>query len=631
MFKGKIILLLAVIALMTSCRSAKVSKTAYSAISDNFISTVPTPATSVVYTKSINTAANNFDHPSRKPNVIIVLCDDLDAIYTSQYFRDVLPTVDSLKINGIDFTNSFTPMATCCPSRSATLTGSYAHTNGVYRNASVNGGWSAFKHNEPFTLPVYLNKSGYRTSIIGKYLNGYGIKNNAEPIYGWTDGFVFTNHTFYKGYGYNIIKWNGGNPKNDTAWNVTSQQTKQYGFNSADYSTDVLTNQAISFINDTEKNDDQPFFMFLTPTAPHNPLQAAPRYANKAEEQWKNVPVPVKPNFNNDYGKFATAAEKKIPLDKSSFLKNSWKKRVRQMNKGAFLYNLILKGKVPKSINSFLEADWYNRLGSLYAINDMVSNVIKNLKDNGEWDNTLLVFTSDNGYMLGAHAMMNKATPYEEAIRVPMIITGGDSLYLKTPGKSEEWVTNLDLMPTILEIAGVRIPDRVEGISMVPLLYSDSITNFRDRFVMEYIGPSLSYFGLYGKPKLSMKFLPLYIMDHPTYNALRIKVITLENGIQNENVYKFIEWQKNTTKKVLEFSNRFRMKDTELMKKIAEGDEKTLALKTKAEEVETELYNLTEDPYEMDNLLYYKPEVYKALSLQLKSVMREIILNKQNK
>jgi predicted ATPase len=120
-------------------------------------------------------------------------------------------------------------------------------------------------------------------------------------------------------------------------------------------------------------------------------------------------------------------------------------------------------------------------------------------------------------------------------------------------------------------------------------------------------------------------------MDHPTYNALRIKVITLENGIQNENVYKFIEWQKNTTKKVLEFSNRFRMKDTELMKKIAEGDEKTLDLKTKAEEVETELYNLTEDPYEMDNLLYYKPEVYKALSLQLKSVMREIILNKQNK
>jgi hypothetical protein len=141
---------------------------------------------------------------------------------------------------------------------------------------------------------------------------------------------------------------------------------------------------------------------------------------------------------------------------------------------------------------------------------------------------------------------------------------------------------------------------------------------------MEYIGPSLSKFGLYGKPILSMKLLPLYIMDHPTYNALRIKVTTLEKGIQN--VYKYIEWQKNTSKKVLGFSNKYRMKDKELMKKIADGDEKTLALKLKAEEVETELYNLTEDPYEMDNLLYYKPAEYKELIQQLKLTMRDIIL-----
>lgn len=575
-----------------------------------------------LYLVSITTFAQ------QKPNVIIVLADDLDAMYTPPYFPDVLPILDSLKSIGIDFTNSFTPMATCCPSRSATLTGSYAHTNGVYRNASINGGWSAFKHNEPYALPAYLNKSGYRTAIIGKYLNGYGIGENAKPVYGWTDGFVFTHSSYYKGYDYSVLNWQGGSPQNDTIWNVAHQQTKQYGSKPEDYSTDVLANEAISFIQNTEKDDKQPFFLYLTPTAPHNPLQAAPRYKEIAEERWTKVSVPVKPNYSNDHGKLATAAENKIPLDKSSFLRDTWKKRVRQMNNGVFFYNSIIKGRVPGSIKSFLQADWYGRLGSLYALNDMLSNLLKILKDNGEWDNTLLIFTSDNGYMLGAHAMMNKATPYEEAIRVPLIIAGGDSLHLTTPGKTEEWVTNLDLMPTILDITGVKIPKRVEGFSLVPLLYNDTISYLRDRFVMEYLGPSLSKFHLYDKPNLSMKLLPLYIMDHPTYNAVRMKVTAIKNGSQKETIYKYIEWQKYTNKKILDFSNRFRLKDPELMLMISTGDKKTLKLKAKAEEVETELYDLTEDPNEMDNLLYYKLDVYKELAAQLKSAMLEIIIKK---
>lgn len=627
--RNKIILLLAVAILMTSCHSTKIHKTEYSAISDNFKSFENTETSQIVNTNSNNTTENNQDQKTKKkPNVIIVMSDDLDAIYTPQYFPEVLPIVDSLKSIGIDFTNSFTPMSICCPSRSATLTGTYAHTNGVYRNASVNGGWSAFKHNEPYTLPAHLFKSGYRTTMIGKYLNGYGDDKNAQPLYGWTDADVFTTFFFYKGYDYNILSWNNGNAINDTLWKAENVSEKHYGSTSEDYTTDVLSKKAISFIKDAEKNDDQPFFIYLTPTAPHFPLQAASRYEKMAQERWVNVPVPNRLNYNNDFGKLATPAEKKMPLDKSSFLRNTWKKRIHQMSKGAFFYNLTFKGKVPKSIHSFLQADWYSRLGSLYALNDMVRNLIKTLKENDEWNNTLLIFTSDNGYMLGSHAMMHKGNPYEEAIRVPMIITGGDSLHLKQPGKTEEWVTNLDLMPTILDIAGVKIPENIEGISLVPLLYNDSITNFRDRFIMEYIGPGMTKDGLVEKPKLIMKFLPLYILDHPSYNAIRMKVTTIENGVEKATIYKYIEWQKNTSKKILDFSNKYRMKDAELMKKIAENDEKTMALKLKAEEVETELYNLTEDPYEMDNLLYYKPKEYNDLAQQLKFAMREIILKR---
>ncbi len=146
---------------------------------------------------------------------------------------------------------------------------------------------------------------------------------------------------------------------------------------------------------------------------------------------------------------------------------------------------------------------------------------------------------------------------------------------------------------------------------------------------MEYLGPSLSKFHLYDKPNLSMKLLPLYIMDHPTYNAIRMKLTAIENGAQKETTYyKYIEWQKNTSKKVLDFSNKFRLKDPKIMGLIASGDKKTLKLKAQAEEVETELYDLTIDPYEMDNLLYYKPDGYKELAVQLKSAMLEIIMKK---
>lgn len=612
------------------CCKTKMKKAEISTISDNFKTTetlkMPEP---VIRINVEENTKNSTEQRTIKPNVIIVLSDDLDAIYTPQFFPEVLPVLDSLQKLGIDFKNSFTPMSICCPSRSATLTGTYAHTNGVYRNASVNGGWKYFKHNEPYTLPAYLSKTGYRTTMIGKYINGYGDDKNPQPIYGWTDGFVFTNFFFYKGYGYNTLGWDNGMPLNDTIWKADNVEKKHFGYTPDDYSTDVLTKEAVSFIKKAESNDDQPFFMYLTPSSPHFPLQAAPRYKEMADKRWSNTAVPLRVNYKNDYGKLATPAEKNKPLDKSSFLTSTWKKRVRQMDHGAFFYNLTFKGKVPSEIKSFLKADWYSRMSSLYALNDMIRTLISTLKENGEWNNTLLIVTSDNGYMMGAHAMLHKGNPYEEAIRVPMIITGGENLHLKTSGKTEEWVTNLDLMPTILDIAGVKIPESVEGISLVPLIYNDSITGFRDRFVMEYLGPGMTKDNLLEHSNLMMKIVPVYAMDHPTYNAIRMKVTTTENGVQKVNVYKYIEWQKNTGKKILNFSNLYRDKDPELMKKIATGDKKIVALKVKAEEVETELYNLTDDPYEMDNLLYYKPEEYKDMAMQLKLAMREIILKKK--
>ncbi len=556
-----------------------------------------------------------------RPNIVIVLVDDLDAFFTPQYFPEVLPVIDSLKKIGIDFANSFTPMSICCPSRSATLTGTYAHTNGVYRNQSTNGGWKAFAHNEPYTMPAHLQKS-----MIGKYLNGYGDDKKAtKPVYGWTDASVFSNYFIYKGYDYEMIEWEGGKPINDTVWSVTKQEFKQYGHAEEDYSTDMVGRKAKTFLDNAETNDAQPFFMYLTPTAPHFPLQPPPRYQQKTEERWAKTPLPTRPNVANDYGKLATAAEEKVPLDKSSWLRNTWEKRVRQLDKGVGYYNKLFKGHVPRSIKSLVQAEWYSRMGSLYALNDFVRNLIAELKKKGEWDNTLLVFTSDNGYMLGVHSMLQKGNPYEESIHVPMVIAGGEGLHLREPGKTEEWVTNLDIMPTVLELAGVEVPENIEGISLVPLLQTEEVTQIRDRFVMEYIGPGMAVSWLAYHPKWAMKKLPVYGLDQPTFNAIRMKMMVTVDGKQQEQIFKYIEWQKHPVRKVMKFSDKYRLHDPKLMAKVAQGGKKILKLKAKAEEVETELYNITEDPYEMDNLLYYKPEEYKDLAARLKAAMEEII------
>src|SRR5688572_5449501 len=147
----------------------------------------------------------------RQPNIVIILADDLDAMVTPQFFPEVLPVLDSLRKNGIDFSNSFTPMSICCPSRAALLSGKYGHKTEVMRNGNTKGGWKYFKDDEPDALPAQLVKAGYRTAMIGKYLNGYKKKKHKElPLpYGWTDGSVMVSKPMpiYRGYNYELMLW----------------------------------------------------------------------------------------------------------------------------------------------------------------------------------------------------------------------------------------------------------------------------------------------------------------------------------------------------------------------------------------------------------------------------------------
>lgn len=557
----------------------------------------------------------------QKPNVVIILADDLDAMVTPQFFPEVLPVLDSLKQNGIDFTNSFTPMSICCPSRAALLSGKYGHKTEVMRNGNTKGGWKYFKDDEPAALPAQLAKAGYRTAMIGKYLNGYKKKNKNLPLpYGWTDGAVMVSAPMpiYRGYNYDLLLWDKAARLNDTTWAAPNTQIEKHGSTEEDYSTDVLTQKAVAFIESAEQQDAQPFFLYLTPTPPHFPLPAAPRHEQIARARWMNAPMPKTPNYFNDYGKLATEQERTKPLDKSLWLTSNWKKRLRQQDKGRFYYNLAFTGKMPKEIKSFMQATWYYRMASLYALNDMIKQVITALKAKGEWDNTLLIFTSDNGFHLGSKGLYHKGSPYEEAIRVPLIITGGDSLHLKTAGKSEEWIVNLDLMPTLLELAGVAIPNDVDGKSIVPLLSKNTADSYlsRESFIMEYISPGGTDF-IFGGPKLNIKLFPSPLLDRPTYNAIRMMADVEAQGVATRKTFKYIEWEKYYGMK--NFRKKLETKKPKLLAKIAAGNRRVIKKKEKAEAVETELYNISDDPHEMDNLLYYQPQLYHQLAKQMQA------------
>ncbi len=566
----------------------------------------------------------------QKPNVVIILADDLDAMVTPQFFPEVLPVLDSLKQNGIDFTNSFTPMSICCPSRAALLSGKYGHKTDVLRNGNTHGGWKYFKDDEPAALPAQLAAAGYRTSMIGKYMNGYKKKKDKQlPLpYGWTDGAVMVSKPLpiYRGYNYNLLVWDKAARVNDSIWITDNQQIEPHGKNESDYSTDVITKKAVAFIADAEGNDTQPFFLYLTPTPPHFPLPPAPRYEQLAKARWLTDTMPKGPNYFNDYGALATEKEKKKPLDKSGWHINNWDKRLRQQNKGKGWYKLAFGNKLPKELKGFMDATWYYRMGSLYALNDMIVQVINTLKAKDEWDNTLLIFTSDNGFHLGSKGLYHKGTPYEEAIRVPLIITGGDSLHLQAPGKKEEWIINLDLMPTLLQLAGINIPADVDGKSIVPLLTGTS-QNYEPRtdFVMEYISPGGTDF-IFGGATMNLKLLPSPLLDRPSYNAIRMIVEVEKNGQKVKQAFKYIEWEKNHG--MVKFRARLENKESALWAKINACNQRVLRKKEKAEAVETELYNLSTDPYEMDNLLYYLPEQYHQLAEQLRAKLHEDIAKK---
>ena len=305
-----------------------------------------------------------------RPNIVLILSDDqrFDTIgltHSRDGITPVMPTVLSEIVGkGVSFDNSFVTTALCAPSRSSLLSGKYSHTTGVHDNGGSDGGFQAF--NDASTVAVWMKAAGYHTGLYGKYINGY---NQAAPYIppGWDEWHAFKNVAYFN----YTLEDNGSEVA--------------YGSADTDYSTDVLRDLAVQFIQDSA--GQQPFFLYFAPKAPHAPATPAPRHAGS----FSGIPPWRPPNYNE-----ADVSDKPAWLQAIA----PWG-ATKQANTDAFDQK---------------------QLESLQAVDEAVAALLQALQDIGELDNTLVIYASDNGYSWGSHRWEPKQCPYEECMRVPLAI-----------------------------------------------------------------------------------------------------------------------------------------------------------------------------------------------------------------
>lgn len=391
-------------------------------------------------TASCQPAPGRRPSQSNRPNIVVIMTDDQDA--SSMW---VMPNVGTLIAQpGATFSNSFVSTPECCPSRASFLTGQYAHNHGVLTNWEPLGGYIRLDHEN--TLPVWLERAGYRTAHIGKYLNGYGVQVPPTTIPpGWTEWYGVVGGPFYN----YQINANG--------------ELRSYGSTADDYDTDVFARLAVRFIERSQAFPGTPFFLYVAFHAPHVlPQTQVPVPAPRHLGRFAHAPLPKPPSFN----------EENIS-DKPSWVR-------------------VLRPFGPLVVG-FITEDYRRGLEALLGVDEAVHDIVAALERTGKLQNTVIIYTSDNGFFKGEHRIPTGKGPlYEEGIRVPLIIRGPD---LPEGVTFEHLVVNIDLAPTIAESAGAVPGLQVDGCSLIPLLRNPLIPWRRDFLIETWLNKESPIFA----------------------------------------------------------------------------------------------------------------------------------------
>ncbi len=378
-----------------------------------------------------------FTANNARPNIVFILVDDLrwDELGITGHPFIKTPHIDRIGQEGARFRNAFMTTPLCSPSRAGFLTGQYAHTNGITDNVDR----SALSHRLT-TFPLLLQRAGYATGFIGKW--HMGVDDSPRP--------GFDHWVSFKGQGTYL------NPD----INADGRALKVNG-----YITDILSDYAVNFIRQPR---DKPFLLYLAHKAihPEATQNADGSITSEAElfipaerhkQMYAGLPIPRRPNA-------LRAPEGKPALQ-------------RQI--GSLPPLPPLGAQTGTSDESIL-----GRQRCLMAIEDGVGRILKTLAELRQLDNTIIVFTSDNGYFYGEHGLsVERRLAYEESIRLPLLVRYPKVIRAGTV--RDETVLNLDLAPTLLQAAGVAVPTQMQGRSLLPLLQGERV-RWRASFLIEY-------------------------------------------------------------------------------------------------------------------------------------------------
>jgi arylsulfatase A-like enzyme len=377
-------------------------------------------------------AAPSAAADDKRPNILYIMADDHAAHAISAYGSKVnkTPNIDRLAKDGMRFTECFVTNSICTPSRAAILTGQYSHINGV----------PVFNPIDPKrpTLAKYLQQAGYHTGMIGKWHLG------SNPV-----GFDY----------WNILPGQG--VYNDPVFITADGRKKHNG-----YVTDVITDFSLDFLKDRPK--DKPFFLMCHHKAPHRPWVPDPKYAKK----WEKVQVPEPETFNDDYKTRSDAArEATMRID-------------RDLNK------TDLKMDPPEGLNAEQLKKWkYQRymrdyLACVDSIDDSVGRLLDYLDKNGLADNTIVIYTSDQGFFLGDHDWFDKRFMYEESLTMPFLVRWPAKV--KAGSVNDGMILNVDFAPTLLDAAGEKVPADMQGRSFLPLMRGEKPKDWRTSMYYRY-------------------------------------------------------------------------------------------------------------------------------------------------
>jgi len=415
-----------------------------------------------------------------RPSFVVIQTDDqtLDELYASfgQPQLQAMPnTLNLIAKRGETFNNYYVSYPLCCPSRVSLLTGRYSHNNGVRGNVQPNGGYFGFSFRAAYThnLAVWLQNDGYRTIHVGKFLNGYGdepFDNGTTVPPGWSAWHTVqkadTTHYFY-GYTLNDNGQIDGPFGESGSWD-----TREYGVRDdigcpfaptnglpCNYETDTLTSIATAEIQGT--SPEKPFYLQLDYTAPHGDFRhpAGPEPAPRHYNWFNGAPPPHRRSQGFDEGTVS---------DKPRFIREAPYLSLSDIHTYRVYYDKALE--------------------SLRSIDDGVKQVIDTLGSLHRLRNTYVIFTSDNGFFFGEHRLIGgKFLAYEPSTHLPFLIRGPG---IRPGTETNELVGNIDIAPTVLELAGAEADKSMDGRSMAPFLHDPDLRTLRPYLFESFVESS---------------------------------------------------------------------------------------------------------------------------------------------